>query len=87
MYYMIDECEEECILPVPDKVTDGLYISGNEVAESKEALKKHKITHILNLKGGKQLFPKVFVHSDLLKELYMHIYFIENILQRKLTKV
>lgn len=73
MYYMCDECEEEdCVvtLPVPDKVKDRVFISGSDVAESKEALKKHNITHILNLKGGKQQFPKVIcLHiSDLFFE-------------------
>ncbi len=60
MYYLEDDSldEEDCV-PVPSKVRDRLFLSGSDVAECKTALKNCNITHILNLKGGKQSFPKV----------------------------
>ena len=60
MYYMDDCCYAEC-LPKPDKVKNKLYISGYEATENIVALQQLNITHILDLRGGKELFPTVII--------------------------
>jgi len=63
MYYLPEECSEEDIeVAKPNLVRCGLYISGYESTECKSTLQKENITHILNLRGGKKLFPKEFTY-------------------------
>jgi hypothetical protein len=57
MYYC--DGDEEDFLPQPDCVCPGLFISDYETTQCLETLKKHNISHILNMKGGKELYPQV----------------------------